>query len=77
MTPGDGREAVRILLAGMTKVDLITLCKGGIPNHRGGHTTVWGAHPLEQWTKDDLMATVMDVLFPPACLLEQRGEGLS
>lgn len=57
-------------LARLPRAELIALCRRGIPNHRGGRTTVWGTYPLEQWTKDDLIETIVDVLFPPAWLLE-------
>lgn len=63
------REQRAAELAGKSKADLIMMCKAGIPNHRGGKTTVWGAHPLSEWTKDELIATVLDVMFPPAFIL--------
>lgn len=63
------REQRRAELDAKTKAEIIAMCKAGIPNHRGGKTTVWGAHPLEQWTKDELVSTVLDVMFPPAFIL--------
>jgi hypothetical protein len=63
------RDQRRAELAAKSKTEIIAMCRAGIPNHRGGKTTVWGAHPLDQWTKDELISTVLDVMFPSAFIL--------
>lgn len=64
-------------LVAMSKADLITMCREGIPNPRGGRTQVFGAHPLEQWRKDEIVDVILDIEFPPPGLIELPLEGLS
>lgn len=73
----DDREAQRKKLLRTPKAELIELCRSGIPNPRGGRTHVYGAHPLEKWTKEEIINTILDVLFPPPGLFELPLEGLS
>jgi hypothetical protein len=58
-------------LARQTKAALIAMCTEGVPNPRGGTTRVWGAHPLQEWTKDEIVATILDIEYPPPVTMDQ------
>lgn len=66
-----GRDDRVKQLARMSKQALIGMCRDGIPNLRGGTTTVWGRHPLEKWTKDEIVATILDIEYPPPAAMDQ------
>jgi hypothetical protein len=63
VTPKDAR---RRQLAKMAKARLIALCRSGVTRPDGGRSIITGGmYPLEQWTKDDLVASIMAAEFPP------------
>jgi hypothetical protein len=62
------REDLRRELQRVSKTALIALCRSGIPNPGGGRTHIFGAHPLEKWTKEEIMNTIIDVQFPPTSM---------
>jgi hypothetical protein len=62
VTPKDARRGQ---LARMTKARLIALCRSGVTRPDGGRSIIEGAYPLESWTKDDLVSSIMAAEFPP------------
>lgn len=72
------RNERRKALACQTKQALIGMCRDGIPNPRGGRTHVYGRYSLEKWTKDEIIATILDVEYPPPVTMDELPfEGLS
>ena len=72
------RAQRRRTLASTSKRDLIGLCREGVPNPRGGRTQVWGSYPLEKWTKEEIMNTILDIEYPPQAMMDPLPlEGLS
>jgi hypothetical protein len=63
VTPKDARRGQ---LAKMTKARLIALCRSGVTRPDGGRSIIdGGMYPLEQWSKDDLISSIMTAEFPP------------
>ena len=72
------RNERRRQLARTSKQHLIDVCRSGVANSRGGRTQVWGAHPLEKWTKEEILGTILDIEYPrPADMDPLPLEGLS
>jgi hypothetical protein len=72
------RAVRRRQLVKVSKQELIGMCREGVPNPRGGRTQVWGAHPLERWTKEEILNTILDIEYPPPVDMDPLPlEGLS
>jgi hypothetical protein len=54
----------RAELSRTPKHKLILMCRTGIRRPDGGRSCIEGAHPLEQWSKDDLISSILSVEFP-------------
>lgn len=60
------RNARRAALARTTKGRLIDLCRAGVTKPGGGRVIIEGGmHPLTDWSKDDLVSSIMSAEFPP------------
>jgi hypothetical protein len=50
----------------MTKPGLIRLCRAGVTTPGGSRRVIAGGmYPLEQWSKADIIASIMSAEFPP------------
>ncbi len=59
------RAARRQALSKMTKARLIRMCRAGVTRPDGGRTVIEGGmYPLEQWTKDEVVSSILDAEFP-------------
>jgi hypothetical protein len=65
------RHDRRKQLAKMSKAALIEMCRAGVPNPRGGTTMVWGRYSLDKWTKDEIVATILDIEYPPPVTMDE------
>jgi hypothetical protein len=59
------RDARCVELTRMPKHTLIVMCRTGVRRPDGGAIRVDGAAPLEEWSKDDLVSTVLSIEYPP------------
>ncbi len=60
------RNARRQALSKMTKSQLIRLCRTGVTTTSGGRAIIEGGmYPLAQWSKGDIIASIMSAEFPP------------
>jgi hypothetical protein len=65
MVPEDARGARRAALWRKTKPQLIAMCRAGITKPGGGAVVIEGGmYPLGQWSKSDLISSIMSVEFP-------------
>lgn len=46
------------------KWKLVKMCQAGVRRPDGGLSYIEGAHPLEQWSKDDLISSILSVEHP-------------
>lgn len=62
----EGRYARRAELSRKTKAALAAMCRAGIATPDGGRVIIEGGmHPVSSWSKDDIIASVLSVEFPP------------
>jgi hypothetical protein len=61
-----GRDSRCVALTRTPKHKLIIMCRTGVRRPDGGLTRIeGGACPLEEWTKDDLISSILSVEYPP------------
>lgn len=59
-----GRDARCVELSRMPKHKLIVMCRTGVRRPDGHAIRVTGASPLEEWSKDDLISTILSIEYP-------------
>jgi hypothetical protein len=60
------RAIRRAELARMRKSDLIRMCRAGVATPGGGVCYIEGGmYPLDQWQKDEIVASILNAEYPP------------
>jgi hypothetical protein len=53
-----------MVLNRMSKRDLARMCADGIVGPDGSRTVIEGAYPVEQWLREEIVASILKVEFP-------------
>jgi hypothetical protein len=65
-TPAPATKGERLAeLSRTAKFRLILMCKSGVRRPDGGLSYIEGAHPLQDWSKDDIIASIIAAEYPP------------
>jgi hypothetical protein len=54
----------RAQLSRTAKFKLILMCRSGVRRPDGGLSYIEGAHPLQDWSKDDIIASILAAEYP-------------